>query len=488
MNYKKLLFILISIFLSIPAFSQIYGTHNFYTHNLFYYNPAHTGDAGNFVAFMSYRNHLVSIPGSPKTATFGLHSPISKKMSLGGMLKNQTEGLLNYNSARLDYSFRTQISKYQSLSFGINFGYLSKSLNTQDILVFDPLDPIVVDNYNMKPIIYAGAGLSFNLKNFEFDFAIPILYRTSNDTLTRYLAYTSYFMKINNNWFLKPSLSAVYVKQENLSGQADLCLFFKNIFWIEGGYKTTKSIVLSTGFNISKIGIAYSYETNSTAISNIGGSTHEIMLTYGFGGRKNNPLKDTIPIIADSLVDNRMKHTIGNKTYEEYIMSNNYGFYNDVLDLTDSMRREEVKKIEIQKIKEKQDSIIVADSIKQNPVQQLSQSEYDILKRGIHFDLNSAVLSKASRNYLDSVVVLMNINQKIKILITGFTCDLGSKEANEKYSKMRADAVKYYLESKGIASDRITTDSKADAQPVVPNTSEINREQNRRIDFSILRE
>jgi outer membrane protein OmpA-like peptidoglycan-associated protein len=295
-------------------------------------------------------------------------------------------------------------------------------------------------------------------------------------------------MKINNNWFLKPSVSAVYVKQENISGQANLCLFFKNIFWIEGGYKTSKSVVLSTGFNISKIGIAYSYETNSTAISNIGGSTHEIMLTYGFGGRKNNPLKDTIPIIADSLVDNRMKHTIGNKTYEEYIMSNNYGFYNDVLDLTDSMRREEVKKIEIQKIKEKQDSIIVADSIKQNPVQQLSQSEYDILKRGIHFDLNSAVLSKASRNYLDSVVVLMNINQKIKILITGFTCDLGSKEANEKYSKMRADAVKYYLESKGIASDRITTDSKADAQPVVPNTSEINREQNRRIDFSILRE
>lgn len=493
MNLKlsmiKKFFLLISIqILTFSAYSQVSGIHNFYTHNLFYYNPAHAGDAEGLAAFMSYRNHLTAIPDAPVTGMFGLHAPILKKMSLGGMFMNQTEGLLSNNSVRLDYSYRTKITKDQTISFGINGGYLSKKLNINNVYVFDPQDPVIIDNYNIKPVLYAGAGISYNYKNFEFDIVVPVIYRTSTDSLTRYLSYITYDFFLNKDWSIKPSVMATYVKQEGIGGQVDLNLDYKNVFWVQGAFKKSRSMVFSAGFNISRIGIAYAFETNSSAISYIGGPSHEVLLTYGFGGKKQHVLKDTIPVIVDTLSDNRLKHTVGNKTYEEYIMSNNYAFYNDVLDLTDSMRREEVRKIDSAKVQIKRDSVARVDSIRQHPVQELAKHEYDILKRGVHFEMNSAVLTNNSREYLDSVAVLMEKNTKIKVLITGYTCDLGSKEVNERYSKLRAEAVKYYLESKGVAPERITTDGKADAQPLVPNINEENREQNRRVDFAILRE
>ncbi|GHV68711.1 hypothetical protein FACS1894199_16380 [Bacteroidia bacterium] len=73
----------------------------------------------------------------------------------------------------------------------------------------------------------------------------------------------------------------------------------------------------------------------------------------------------------------------------------------------------------------------------------------------------------------------------MKIIIEGHTCNLGVTETNLVIGQMRADVAKNYLVNQGIAPERIKTVSKAETEPLLPNTSEDNRRKNRRIEFVV---
>lgn len=51
--------------------------------------------------------------------------------------------------------------------------------------------------------------------------------------------------------------------------------------------------------------------------------------------------------------------------------------------------------------------------------------------------------------------------------MTGYTESLGSDAYNQKLSRQRAEAVRNYLTSKGVAANRLTAVGKAEANPVV---------------------
>jgi outer membrane protein OmpA-like peptidoglycan-associated protein len=70
--------------------------------------------------------------------------------------------------------------------------------------------------------------------------------------------------------------------------------------------------------------------------------------------------------------------------------------------------------------------------------------------------------------------------------IEGHTCNLGGPAVNQRISIARAKAVAIYLEQKGIDPSRLHIVAKGAAEPIVPNTSEANRKQNRRVVMKIV--
>jgi OOP family OmpA-OmpF porin len=83
------------------------------------------------------------------------------------------------------------------------------------------------------------------------------------------------------------------------------------------------------------------------------------------------------------------------------------------------------------------------------------------------FAFNSAKLGP-NQPKLDEFAATMNANSDISsVTIVGYTDRLGSKQYNQKLSEQRANSVKAYLESKGVAGNRLSAVGKGEADPVV---------------------
>jgi OOP family OmpA-OmpF porin len=102
------------------------------------------------------------------------------------------------------------------------------------------------------------------------------------------------------------------------------------------------------------------------------------------------------------------------------------------------------------------------------------------------FDFDKAVLKPAAKTSLD------NLSGQIKslalevVIATGHTDSVGTDAYNQKLSVRRADAVKKYLVSKGIADSRIQIEGKGESQPVADNKTDDGRAKNRRVQIEVI--
>jgi len=102
------------------------------------------------------------------------------------------------------------------------------------------------------------------------------------------------------------------------------------------------------------------------------------------------------------------------------------------------------------------------------------------------FDFDKAVLKPGGKQKLDELVSnLSAINLEV-IIAVGHTDSVGSVAYNQKLSVRRAEAVKAYLVSKGIESNRVYTEGKGKAQPVADNKSAAGRAKNRRVEIEVV--
>ncbi len=103
----------------------------------------------------------------------------------------------------------------------------------------------------------------------------------------------------------------------------------------------------------------------------------------------------------------------------------------------------------------------------------------------ILYATNSAELTARTKFILTGFIRFLEENPTIKVAIQGHTDDLGDDAANLQLSEKRAKGVAAYLESKGIAADRLVSKGFGETKPKVSNDSEENRAKNRRTDFVI---
>lgn len=104
------------------------------------------------------------------------------------------------------------------------------------------------------------------------------------------------------------------------------------------------------------------------------------------------------------------------------------------------------------------------------------------------FATGNAQLKHSSYKALDELAEAMKAKPTMEIEIAGHTDNVGEKDANMKLSQERAESVRNYLISKGIASNRITAKGYGDTQPIADNNTDAGKAQNRRTEVKIIKE
>jgi len=99
----------------------------------------------------------------------------------------------------------------------------------------------------------------------------------------------------------------------------------------------------------------------------------------------------------------------------------------------------------------------------------------------LHFDLNGFAIHADDMERLRATVIALKANPTLVVNIEGHTCNLGTAAYNIALGKRRANAVKDFLVSEGIAAERLHTISYGEKQPKYDNSKEETRKLNRRV-------
>jgi len=125
---------------------------------------------------------------------------------------------------------------------------------------------------------------------------------------------------------------------------------------------------------------------------------------------------------------------------------------------------------------------------------EVSEKEIELLDTGmirlqnINFDTGKATIKAESFPVLEEVARILQQYPTLQIEVGGHTDTRGGATLNEKLSGDRAASVLDYLKQNfpQISSSQFTSNGYGPSRPIAPNTTELGRARNRRVEFKVL--
>ena len=104
----------------------------------------------------------------------------------------------------------------------------------------------------------------------------------------------------------------------------------------------------------------------------------------------------------------------------------------------------------------------------------------------INFEPGSATVTGDSRPVLDALAEILRFCGPLRIEIGGHTDSQGREEMNLDLSQQRADTVLAELRNRRVVTGGYLSTGYGESQPIGDNSTEEGREENRRIEFSLI--
>lgn len=119
---------------------------------------------------------------------------------------------------------------------------------------------------------------------------------------------------------------------------------------------------------------------------------------------------------------------------------------------------------------------------------QLKQTQLGatLVLQDVVFETGKADLKAGAAQRLQPLAQYLQANPSVKVRIDGHTDSQGSDAYNQQLSQARAQAVRTALAGMGVAPERITALGHGEAQPVADNKIAAGRQQNRRVEVTLV--
>lgn len=456
-----------------------------YHQNKYFYNPAYAGYHGYSVAHLVYRKQWSGLEGAPETMLFSFQTPFSKAMGAGMRIFRDNTGVVSRTGAQASYAYGVKFDEDNQLHFGLSLGTLVNSVRWE-LLSGSDLQDQALYRLNNSFVVDGAFGAYYNFKGLEVSFAFPQLFNRSlreenlNSTspfryINQSVAAVSYRVELPNSQLsITPMVLhrfGTFAIQKAGQFDVNVVVDWKETFWLSFLHRTDYGNAINAGLHVGQFSFGYAYEfaNNKSLIGNVSNGSHEILVSYHFGRKKDK--KKVEP--EDKDIDNQI---VVRK------------------DSIDENKVTEVEKIDssaVVKVDEPKTVVDSATTETSTPSEKQVFEKPEVGKkyvvRGLYFATGSAQIEKASFPALDNIVEFLRKNPNLKVEIGGHTDNVGNKVSNQRLSENRAKAVVDYLKGIGIDASRITFKGYGDTQPIASNDDEKDgRELNRRIEMKII--
>lgn len=140
-----------------------------------------------------------------------------------------------------------------------------------------------------------------------------------------------------------------------------------------------------------------------------------------------------------------------------------------------------VREKPVEKVEEKP---VVQEEPPKEPEPVVEKPDYNF--ENILFEFDSSVLKTESYAVLDNIIREMQKDSSAKFIINGHSSLEGTAEYNQSLSVDRANAVKLYITNAGMRPENLSAKGFGATKPVASNDTESGREQNRRVEISVV--
>lgn len=279
---------LVTLFMTSVVHSQqdwIYTQGHF---DIFGSNDAFAGHSGGVNATLRLREQWVGFEGRPSTQFLSVHSPVFKKISLGGKFMYDRLGAQQRLFIKVAASYNLAIGD-GSLRFGLGASWLNQRIRVDRITTQQEEAGLDYVGTNGNALSFSG-GLFFINDTWYVgvqgdNLNTPTLYNDSEYNLRPvFTVMGGVVFEISENLAIKPSV----VWREAVNGVSDgdlgLALLIKNKIWVGGGYRYNSAAYGLLQFRFSEsFQAGYSYDFSTSLIATYESGSHELFLSYIFG-------------------------------------------------------------------------------------------------------------------------------------------------------------------------------------------------------------
>ncbi len=119
----------------------------------------------------------------------------------------------------------------------------------------------------------------------------------------------------------------------------------------------------------------------------------------------------------------------------------------------------------------------------------IDKKEQDVLDyafQNLEFETGKAIIRTTSYESLNRLADLLVSKPAYKLKISGHTDNVGNDASNMTLSKNRANAVKKYLQDKGVKADNLLPEWFGETKPIDSNDTPAGRQRNRRVEMKVV--
>lgn len=290
----KLVFICTFLFFIVRAVqAQQDPQYSQYMFNPLVINPAYAGCKDALNATLLLRNQWVGVDGAPKTQTFSIHTPLSKKkIGIGLHVLADQIGPRKNTGVFGSYSYKINLPKGK-LSMGLRFGVFQYVYNWNSIEHFDQTDNVYFQNKTTYIVPSADFGTYYYNNDMYIGASVTHLFNgriTSvavngdNASFVPHVFVTAgKAFDITSSVLISPSLVVRTAQHAPVNFDINCNVLLQQKFWMGISYRSSHGIVIISQIVVTdRLRVGYSYDWGFSELDKLSTGTHEIMLGYDF--------------------------------------------------------------------------------------------------------------------------------------------------------------------------------------------------------------